>query len=797
MAARSIRGLVAIVLAYLAAALAVTWPLALHLTDRLGALQGPGDPYLNLWILGWGLRAWTTDPGGVFAGRVFDANIFYPAENTLAYSDHFLLQSLALSPLYLVTGNAVLCYNVLLVASIAASGVAMHVLTRAVTGSTSAALLAGLAWACWPYRTAHLLHIQLQALYFMPVALLFVHRLVAGRRWSDAFALGASAALQAMASVYYGLMTGIVVAVAAVVLAVTTGQWRSRRLWTRMAAAAALAVALVLPVTLPYVRSQQAEGFGRTMFEASNHSAGATSFVQVPPTNLVYGTTGLLAPRPPRPGTRDRSGVEHWLFPGLVVIALAGMGIGQNWRRDASPLVLSALALTLVGLFLSLGPEGVRSAYALLHDHVYGFQAIRAPARFAVIGMLGLTLLAALGIRGVRVRRPTFALLLLVASGLEYVNLPLPLAVAPPATTDVGQWLKNAPEPGAVLHLPLTMDLENTPFMVQSLEHGRSIVNGYSGQRPAFYSAVVEALADMPSPDALATLKELDIRYVVSPTAVAGAGSPQSPLVERARFADGVIYELRWTPEAEAALNEVTAPPPPAPGPPPFSAGETAVYDVHWDGGPLNLSAGRATIRVVEGESGRDRWLFEVTAETADWVSNFFQARDRFATEANQALEPIEHTREIREGRRRLDRAYVFDHSARVVRVGETPADARRPDALALPLGGPSTRDAMTALFYVRTLPLTPGAVVTVPINEGGSNLVLRVAVGERETITVAGTTAPALRLEPRLMRRIERRRPIAMTIWLSDDQRRVPLRAVLEAGFGRVRADLVDYRRD
>jgi hypothetical protein len=74
---------------------------------------------------------------------------------------------------------------------------------------------------------------------------------------------------------------------------------------------------------------------------------------------------------------------------------------------------------------------------------------------------------------------------------------------------------------------------------------------------------------------------------------------------------------------------------------------------------------------------------------------------------------------------------------------------------------------------------------------------VLQVAVGERESIEVAGGTFRALRLEPRLMRRIERRRPIAMTIWLSDDERRVPLRAVIEAGFGRVHLDLVDYRRD
>jgi hypothetical protein len=564
-----------------------------------------------------------------------------------------------------------------------------------------------------------------------------------------------------------------------------------------VAAAAVAAVLLTAPVMLPYVRSQEAEGFGRTMFEASNHSAALRSYLQAPATNLLYGKTGLLAPRPPRPGARDRTGVEHYLFPGLVLLSLAAVGVWRHWRSDAQPLVRASLALAVTGTLLSLGPEGIRSLYALLHDNVYGFQAIRAPARFAVIGMLGLALLGALGLRAARARSAVLAWALIAMSMLEYVNLPLPLAAAPPLSTEVGQWLKTAPAAGPVLHLPLTIDLENTPFMVQSLEHGRPIVNGYSGQRPAFYSAVVESLADMPSAQALATLRELEVKYVVSPSTVAGAGTPQSPLVERARLADGIVYELQWTAESAASLDEVTTPPPPPPGIPPFSGGEVAVYDVHWDSGPLNLPAGRATIRVVDGEPGAERWEFEVTAETADWVSSFFQARDRFSTRANGDLEPLEHVREIREGRRQLDRAYVFDREARVVRVGDSLANARRSDALALPLGAPSARDAVTALFYVRTLSLEPAAIVRVPINEAGSSLVLQVAVGERESIEVAGGTFRALRLEPRLMRRIERRRPIAMTIWLSDDERRVPLRAVIEAGFGRVHLDLVDYRRD
>jgi hypothetical protein len=70
------------------------------------------------------------------------------------------------------------------------------------------------------------------------------------------------------------------------------------------------------------------------------------------------------------------------------------------------------------------------------------------------------------------------------------------------------------------------------------------------------------------------------------------------------------------------------------------------------------------------------------------------------------------------------------------------------------------------------------------------------VAVGEQETIDHAGQQVTALRLEPRLMRRIERRRAVVMTIWLSTDARRIPLRVLVDAGFGRVRAELRSYER-
>jgi hypothetical protein len=470
-----------------------------------------------------------------------------------------------------------------------------------------------------------------------------------------------------------------------------------------------------------------------------------------------------------------------------LLIAHAVLGIVFHVRSYAWPLVSSAATLVIAGGLLSFGPEGWRWLYAGLHDNVFGFQAIRAPARFSVLAIGGLALLAALGMRAVVMTQSRmFVAALIALLSLEYVNAPLPLVPAPPAATAVGQWLRAEPGAGAVLHLPIGVDIENTPYMVQSLQHWRPIVNGYSGQRPAFFTSLVESLADMPSATGFALLREIDVRFLVSPSPLAGAGHPRSPLIERARFSDGVIYELRWTAESIAALDDVNAPPPPPPGPPPFAAGEALVYDVYWDGGPLDVPAGTATMTVVSGHPGAERWEFETLAHTATWVSTFFQARDRFTTVTDGQLLPIEHVREIREGRRQVDRRYAYDRASNLIQT----------EQMALPLGAPTARDAFSALYYVRTLALAPGAIITVPLNEAGASLVLQVSVAEFEAIEQGGQRVRALRLEPRVMRRIERRRPVSITLWLSADDRRVPLRALVDAGFGRIRLELKEHRR-
>lgn len=798
---------------FLAATVVATWPLAAAPFSRLFAPIGRGDPYLNLWILGWDLGTISRDPAALLTGRVFDANIFFPAAGTLAYSDHLLLPAVIVWPLWAATGHLVFCYNALLFLSWWGGALAMYLFAREATGSRSGALLAGMAWGFWPFRPAHLLHLQLQALYFLPLAFLFLHRVVAARRRRDALGLGAMAALQGIASVYWGVIGAIGLGVAAVALAIAGGRWRAR-IVRRLALAGLVGLVLLAPAVWPYWQVQRREGFSRNLYEASQHAATPGSYLQVPPGNLAWGTTGVLRPAAQGP----RSGPEQELFPGLVLVALAALGAWRGWRGDARPLVAAMVATAATGFFLSLGPEGVRPLYAALHRSLFGFDAIRAPARFGVLVTFGLAPLAALAIRELHAPRgralvprgSLVAAVLVALAAAEYLNVPVPSVPAPPASTPAGQWLARAEGPGAVLYLPLDDDAGNTEAMVQSLEHRRPIVNGYSGQRPASFMGLVDVLNRLPSAESLWAARDLGVRFIVSPSVLeAGVAAPKprsddtglaaptprsgegGPLVERARFAGAVVYELSWTADAETAVPRPDPPPPPPPGAVPFAGAERAVFEVMWlSGAALGLPAGEATITATRGEGGSASvpgaaFHLAIELRTAPWVSRFFEARDRLETWVDGDLLPLRHEQHLREGRRVVDRATVFDHAARTLRIADGPP-------LSLPRGA---RDALAAFLYARTLPLAPGFAAEIPVVEGGRRYTVSLAAGPLETIEVRGRRMEALKLTPRMVASGGRQKSLSVTLYTSPDDRRVPLLLLVETGFGSFRLELTDYQ--
>src|SRR5207237_2817691 len=101
---------------------------------------------------------------------------------------------------------------------------------------------------------------------------------------------------------------------------------------------------------------------------------------------------------------------EKRLFPGVVALAIAGVALWRLWRGclDDFPRarVLAALGILVAGAVLALGPYPVMNGrvlpvplpYLALYQLAPGFQSVRTPARFALMGLIGLALLVAVGV---------------------------------------------------------------------------------------------------------------------------------------------------------------------------------------------------------------------------------------------------------------------------------------------------------------------------------------------------------------------------------------------------------------
>jgi hypothetical protein len=105
-------------LIFLAFTLVKGYPLIIHSHEAIAA--GLGDPLLNTWILAWDVHALTTPPV-----TLFDANIFYPARDALAYSENMLGVLPVFAPVYWLTGSYLAAYNYSFLFCFVACGISM------------------------------------------------------------------------------------------------------------------------------------------------------------------------------------------------------------------------------------------------------------------------------------------------------------------------------------------------------------------------------------------------------------------------------------------------------------------------------------------------------------------------------------------------------------------------------------------------------------------------------------------------------------------------------------------------
>src|SRR4029079_4413063 len=192
-----------------------TWPLALD--PGRYSRNDNADTELNKWIMAWVAHQLPRDPL-----HLFEANIFYPAHDTLAFSEPLIVPALMGAPLAWTGSSPVLVYHLSLMAGFALTAFATCLVVEQWTGSLLAGLVAGSAFAFNTHTLTRLAHIQGIHIYGLPLALLALERLIRTGSTKAALGLAGSLALLAYTSGYLVVFAAVMIAI---VLLVRVREW--------------------------------------------------------------------------------------------------------------------------------------------------------------------------------------------------------------------------------------------------------------------------------------------------------------------------------------------------------------------------------------------------------------------------------------------------------------------------------------------------------------------------------------------------------------------------------------------
>jgi hypothetical protein len=487
---------IGVIALYAALTLVMTYP-QVRVMDS-GVSPDIGDPLFSTWRVSWFAHQLPRDPL-----HLFDANIFYPERDTLAFSDAMIVPSLMIAPLLWMGAPPLLACNILLLSGFALSGGGMFLLVRSLTRSTGAALVAGFIFAFLPYRYMHYAHLELQMAMWMPMCLWALHRTAAWGRLRDGLLTGGFFALQTLSCIYYGIFfaTWLV----PVGVAVLLGGPRAR-LWpaTRaLAAGVVLAAAIVLPFARPYLAARRAVG-ERPVSEVEFYSATPGNYLVAHPRNALFG-----------PLSAGRGEQERELFMGVAVPVLAVAGL---WPPVSAARIGYAVALA-AAFELSLGFNGL--AYPWVRELVLPYRGLRVPARMAMLVGLSLAILAGYGVARIcRLPKTRAARAFVVAAiaGVVFMEYRSTLVLKRVWTSPPPVYSTIANRPSAVLlELPLVVpDVALEPiYMYFSTFHWHRLVNGYSGFSPPSYGKLLDAIASFPDDRSIAELRRRHVDLIV------------------------------------------------------------------------------------------------------------------------------------------------------------------------------------------------------------------------------------------------------------------------------------------
>lgn len=507
----------------------ITFPLIFNLSNLS---TGQGDELVMAWIHNWVIHALLTNPL-----TLFEANLYYPNHNTLAFAESLIFTSILALPIVVATGEPLIAVNFTLISSLTLLGFSMYLLAYYVTRNYMASLLSGVLVIFSPAVLDFTTHLQILAVEWIPLAILaFLHFMKTKKTRFLVISM-----LFFLFQIYNSFMPGYFILFSLLIIFIYNliyNKKQSIKLITKKnILTILLTLFLVLPVITPYFIVSKEFGVTRDIRDAIHFA--------VQPEDLLYASdrsrfAGILHALPFNQTSQNNEFKAAYI--GLVFSLLAIIAVVYCIKtfKKRNIFINSFVTIAITGLILSLGPflhlgrQTIHEPfplplpYALFYYIMPGFQGFRNSARWEMLFILAIAIAIALVLtlllKKVSNKKKFIIYLLLLLFTIAEFSFPLRF-VSIPQKKDfpkVDYWLTSTPNDSVVLHMPI-YNWGSWPFTQNeiwreyySTIHFRKMVNGYTSFSPPKWQEFIRTMDDeFPNENSLKEIKDLGIDYII------------------------------------------------------------------------------------------------------------------------------------------------------------------------------------------------------------------------------------------------------------------------------------------
>ena len=223
-----------------------------------------------------------------------------------------------------------------------------------------------------------------------------------------------------------------------------------------------------------------------------------------------------------------------------------------------------------------------------------------------------------------------------------------------------------------------------------------------------------------------------------------------------------------------------------------FDNGEWFKFRIHYG----MFTASYATLQVNNANlNGKEVYHVKGTGKSTGLLSLFFKVDDNYQSYFDKKTgEPLRFIRKIDEGGHTKDVQIDFDHEKNAAHVNDKKHKVKSTHPIE-----PNTQDMISAFYYLRnhvdTKNLVKGQEAKINMFFDKENFGFKLKFLGRETLETKFGNVPCLKFRPIVQSGRVFNEEESLTIWISDDKNKVPIRLQADLRVGSLKADLDAYK--